>query len=93
MVKHAADEAAPLLTAAERVERAFEKVTAGNTFTPEQEQWLGRIREHLRENLSLDRDDFDLIPIFANHGGLAVVRRIFPKLDDLIHDLNEAMAA
>lgn len=93
MVKHAANEKAPLLTAAERVDHAFEKVTAGRTFTTEQEQWLARIRDHLRENLSLDPDDFDLIPIFTDHGGLAVVRRIFPKLDDLIHDLNEAIAA
>ena len=41
MVKHAAREQEPLLTAEERVERAFQKLTAGKQFTPEQEQWLG----------------------------------------------------
>ena len=34
MVKHAARDAEPLLTAAERVERAFAQLTAGRSFTP-----------------------------------------------------------
>jgi type I restriction enzyme, R subunit len=94
MVKHAADEQQPLLSAQERVERAFERVTKGQTFTPDQEQWLTRIREHLRQSLSLDQEDFDLIPIFNREGGKAVVRRVFGnRLDTLIHQLNEAIAA
>jgi type I restriction enzyme R subunit len=44
-------------------------VTAGLTFTPEQQRWLDRIREHMRANLSIDRDDFDLIPVFTDIGG------------------------
>lgn len=95
MVKHAANEEQPLLTSAERVERAFAKVTASQTFTPDQQKWLDRIKEHMRENLSIDREDFDLIPVFADFGGLGVVRRVFgPKrLDDLLDNLNEAIAA
>ena len=95
MVKHAADVEAPLLTATERVERAFEKVTGGQTFTADQQKWLDRIREHLRENLSIDRGDFDLMPIFSHAGGLGVARRVFgrQKLDDLLTQLNEAIAA
>ena len=95
MVKHAADEQQPLLTAQERVERAFAKVTAGVQFTADQQRWLDRIREHMRENLSIDREDFDLIPIFADHGGLPVVSRAFAAewLDRLIRDLNSAIAA
>ena len=30
-------------------------------FTPEQQRWLDRIREHMRTNLSIDREDFDRI--------------------------------
>jgi type I restriction enzyme, R subunit len=95
MVKHAAKEEAPLLTAAERVEKAFARVTAGQTFTADQTKWLDRIRDHLRQNLSIERDDFELIPIFADVGGLGAARRAFgdTKLDALIHDLNEAIAA
>src|SRR5205807_10240670 len=40
MVKHAAKEEEPLLTAAERVDRAFAKITTGREFTEEQKKWL-----------------------------------------------------
>lgn len=95
MVKHAADEQQPLLTAQERVEQAFAKVTANVKFTTEQQRWLDRIRAHMRENLSIERDDFDNIPIFSDIGGLQVVTRAFAAewLDRLIRDLNRAIAA
>lgn len=95
MVKHAADDEAPLLTASERVERAFAKVTAGKTFSGDQQKWLDRIREHLRTNLSIDRDDFEAIPIFADAGGLGVARKVFgdKNIDALLHAFNEAIAA
>lgn len=95
MVKHAADEKAPLLTSSERVERAFTKLTTGHTFTGDQQHWLDRIREHLRENLSIDRSDFDLLPVFTDAGGWGAARRIFgeKQLDELLHELNEAIAA
>jgi type I restriction enzyme R subunit len=54
IVKHAAV-GDPLLSAEERVR-------AGRTFTPEQERWLGLIRNHLVENLAVDREDFRLHP-------------------------------
>jgi type I restriction enzyme R subunit len=95
MVKHAANEQAPILTATERVDRAFARITSGHTFTPEQTKWLDRIRDHLRQNLSIERDDFELMPIFADAGGWGAIRRAFgdTKLDALIHELNEAIAA
>src|SRR5206468_7186929 len=40
MVKHAADEEAPLLTAEERVDRALAKVSAGKGFSLDEQQWL-----------------------------------------------------
>jgi type I restriction enzyme R subunit len=94
MVKHAADEQNPLLTASERIERAFQKVTAGLTYTPEQQQWLDRIRDHLRENLSIDEDDFEDLPIFNRNGGWGKVYNVFgPKLPELLKQLNQAIAA
>ncbi len=95
MVKHAADEEAPLLTAAERVERAFEKITEGKTFAEDQQRWLDRIREHLRANLSIDREDFELVPVLSDAGGWPVARKVFGKdeLESLIVNLNEAIAA
>ncbi len=95
MVKHAVRNDAPLLTASERVERAFAKVTNGKSFTPDERKWLDRLREHLRQSLSIEREDFDLMPVFSGAGGWGAVRRLFgqKKLDKLIHDLNEAIAA
>jgi type I restriction enzyme R subunit len=95
MVKHAAKADAPLFTASERVERAFATVTADKTFTPEQQKWLDRIREHLRANLSIDQEDFEVIPIFADAGGWGVAHKVFgeTKLEALLHEFNEAIAA
>jgi type I restriction enzyme R subunit len=94
MVKHAADQAAPLLTASERVERALAKVTAGKTFSPEQQQWLGRIAAHLRQNLSIEQSDFDWVPALSRPGGFAAARHVFgARLEPLITELNEAIAA
>jgi type I restriction enzyme, R subunit len=94
MVKHAADERQPLLTAEERVDKAFDRLTGGQTFTPDQQKWLDRIRDHLVENLSIDTEDFDIIPIFSREGGLGAVRRTFgPQLETILHELNGAIAA
>ncbi len=94
MVKHAAREDAPLYTAAERVQRAFERVMQGKSFTDEQQQWLDRIREHLVVNLSIDKDDFELIQVFTRFGGWGRANRAFNnQLSRMLQDLNEAIAA
>ena len=95
MIKHAAREEEPLLTAEERVDRALQRVTAGRDFTPEQREWLGYIREHLIENLTIAQDDLDLMPVFVQRGGAGRARRVFTPdvLKWLIEELNEAVAA
>jgi len=94
MVKHAAREQEPLLTADERVDRALTRITTGRKLTPGQQLWLDRIREHLIANLTIDRGDFDALPIFARDGGWAVADRTFDgKLNDIITTINEAIAA
>jgi len=94
MVQHAAREQAPLLTAEERVERAFQNITARWVFTDQQRQWLDRIRAHLIENLSIDQEDFEASPVFARAGGWKPADRAFDgKLDRLLKALNEAIAA
>jgi hypothetical protein len=95
MVKHAAKTQAPLLTAPERVTRAFQTVTKGQTFTVDQQNWLDRIQAVMQENLSIDREDFDYQDALASVGGWGVARKVFgpDKLDQLLHQLNEAIAA
>lgn len=94
MVKHAAHEQEPLYTAEERVRNAFDRLTSGKSFTSEQSQWLERIREHLIANLSIDKDDFEVVPIFTHVGGWGRANRVFnDQLEEMIQDLNEAIAA
>jgi type I restriction enzyme R subunit len=94
MVKHAARDQEPLLTADERVDRALATITAGRTFKLDQQRWLDRIREHLITNLTIDREDFDTLPIFARDGGWGVANKAFEgKLDDLVQQINGAIAA
>jgi type I restriction enzyme, R subunit len=94
MVKHAAEEQQPLLTAQERVERAMKQITQGQQFTLEQRGWLERIRAHLIQNLSIDRADFEDIQVFSREGGWARANLVFEgQLDELIRNFNEAIAA
>jgi type I restriction enzyme R subunit len=94
MVKHAADDANPLLTAAERVDQALAAITKGQLFTEEQQQWLERIRTHLQENLSIDQADFEDQPTFADYGGWGRASKVFQgQLPTLIKELNRAIAA
>lgn len=94
MVKHAAEEKQPLLTAEERVNQAFAKFTGGKSFTPQQQKWLDRIRQHLIANLTIDRNDFDQMPVLADHGGWGKADRDFGgQLLPLLVEFNAAVAA
>ncbi|MBP1908445.1 type I restriction-modification enzyme R subunit C-terminal domain-containing protein [Methanolobus bombayensis] len=94
MIKHAASEEEALLTAEERVSNAFSKVTMGKSFTTDQLLWLERIKAHLIANLSIDKEDFDYIPVFADHGGWNRANRVFEgELITLISEFNRAVAA
>jgi type I restriction enzyme R subunit len=94
MVKHAANQQQPLLSASERVEQAFTKLTRGRAFTDEQGAWLDRIKTHLQENLSIDEEDFANQPVFARYGGWAKANKAFKdRLSSLLKEVNEVIAA
>ncbi|MEW2449573.1 DEAD/DEAH box helicase family protein [Streptomyces parvulus] len=94
MVKRAALDTAPLLTAQERVKRAVARVTAARELTDAQWLWMGYIEQHLVENLSIDREDFELIPILSSRGGWRRADRAFDHLlPELIEQLNEELVA
>ncbi|MBR8829474.1 MAG: DEAD/DEAH box helicase family protein [Gomphosphaeria aponina SAG 52.96 = DSM 107014] len=80
-------------TAHERVDKAIASVTQGKNFTSEQLKWLGYIREHLIQNLSIEMEDFEYAPIFERHGGKGKANKVFKgELETLIQDLNGAIA-
>lgn len=94
MIKHAAHEEEALLTAEERIDIAFLRVTAGKDFTPEQCLWLDRIKSHLVANLSIDKQDFEDIPVFSDYGGWNKANRVFNgQLSTMISEFNRAVAA
>lgn len=94
IVKHAAKEEEPVLTAEERVDRALTHVTQGKQFTQKQREWIGLIREYLVQNLSLELDDFRHAPIFERRGGLIKAEQIFAgKLPELVEEINYRLAA
>lgn len=94
MVKTAVTVTSPLLTAEERVNVAVARVTGGRVLTIEQAKWIDYIRQHLVTNLSIDRDDFDNIPVLLNRGGWSRANRVFEgELGELLTHLNKELVA
>jgi type I restriction enzyme, R subunit len=94
MVKHAAREEEEIYSAEERVDKALKKVTGDKAFTEEQKKWLVYIREHLLQNLTIDLEDFDYIPVFERHGGKGTASKVFDdQLESLIAEINFSIAA
>lgn len=92
IIRHAA-KGEELLTVDTRINKAMEKIKQNKSFTKEQEKWLDFISSHLKENLLLQKDDFDILPIFTRQGSsFDRLNKIFEgKLDKLIRDINEAV--
>ena len=94
MVKRAGVASSELLTAEERVSAAVAEVAAGREFSVEQAKWLDYIRQHLIANLSIDREDFDTVPVLSNRGGWGRANKIFEgHLQDLLEELNKELVA
>ena len=65
---------------------------SGQKFNEEQMAWLRMIRDHVISSFHLDRDDLDMAPFDAK-GGMGQMYKLFgDQLDDVINELNEALA-
>jgi len=94
MVKHAARSQEDILTAEERVERAVSKLTEKHCFDETQLKWIGFIRAHLIENLTIDIEDFNIIPLFERQGGLGRAKKVFGgRFEEMIKEINYLIAA
>lgn len=66
---------------------------AGRAFSPEQQHWLGLMRDKVATSLSVEAEDFTLPP-FIDLGGYGRARQVFgADLQALVDELNEALAA
>ena len=52
------------------------------------------IRQHLVQNLSIEREDFEDIPVLSDRGGWGRANRVFDgQLAELLDDLNKELVA
>ena len=66
---------------------------SGEKFNEEQMDWLRMIRDHIVTSFHLDRDDLDMAPFDAK-GGMGQMYKLFgDRMDGVINELNEALAA
>ena len=64
-----------------------------NRFTEEQMQWLRMIKDHIATSIHLDKDDLDYTP-FDAAGGKGKMWQLFgEQMNEIINELNEALAA
>jgi type I restriction enzyme R subunit len=83
-----------LLEVTERIEKAILSLFGSKTLTTEQTAWVQYIKEHLIQNLTLDKEDFDYSPILERHGGWGRFRKVFnEEAETIIQQINAAIAA
>ena len=66
---------------------------SGEKFNEAQMDWLRMIRDHIIDSFHLERDDLEMVP-FDGKGGMGQMYKLFgDRMDDVIDELNEALAA
>jgi len=70
-----------------------EQRAAGANFSEEQVAWLEMLRDHIAASLTVEKDDLDNVP-FNQRGGLGKAFQLFgSRLETLLKELSEALAA
>ena len=71
----------------------FKKQAGPLKFTAEQMAWLRMMKEHIATSIHIGKDDLDFAPFDAS-GGLGRMWQLFgDKTDEMINEINEALAA
>jgi type I restriction enzyme R subunit len=74
-------------------EWVFKKQAGATKFNEEQMIWLRMIKDYVANSFHIDKDDFDLNP-FNAQGGLGRMWQLFGvQTEEIINELNEALAA
>lgn len=71
------------------------RVKSDRRFSEEQDKWLELIRRHLSENLLMEKEDIDFLPIFTREGASwGKLNNVFEgELEKVISQINTAIAA
>ena len=88
-----------LIRHSDRVRRNFQNwilnrhAGSGEKFSEEQMDWLRMIRDHLEISFTIERDDLEMAPFDVN-GGLGRMYALFGDgMDEIMSEMNEALAA
>ncbi len=74
-------------------EWVFRKQAGATKFNEEQMQWLRMIKDYVISSFHIEKDDFDYNP-FNAQGGLGKMWQLFgEQTEEIINELNEALAA
>ncbi len=94
MIRFALHQENELEPFAEHVQKRYQEwLSKQKKFTEEQLHWLEMIKEHIVGSLSIEKDDFDLVP-FKPEGGLGKAYQLFgEELYSIMDELNEVLAA
>ena len=98
LVRHAIDPSTPLIPVEQTVGERYaawlnEREMAGRAFTADERRWLDAIRDHIATDLRMERKDFSDVP-FVQMGGLGRAASLFgDRLEALLDELNERLAA
>jgi type I restriction enzyme R subunit len=98
LVRHAMDPNTTLapvgMTVQERYQQWMaEKQTSGVIFTADQRKWLDAIKDHIAASLNIEQDDLEEVP-FNSIGGLGRAYELFgDKLNAILDELNQRLAA
>jgi type I restriction enzyme R subunit len=66
---------------------------SGRKFTDEQIEWLRMIKDHIATSLSIAVDDFEYAPFHERGGAVKAYQLFGDKLDTVLKELNEVLAA
>jgi len=65
----------------------------GREFTPEQAEWLTMIKDHITTSLKIEMDDFEYAPFHEKGGAVKAYQLFGDKLNTILEELNEVLAA
>lgn len=71
----------------------FKKQAGATKFNEDQMQWLRMIKDHITTSIHIDADDLDYTPFDAQGGRGRMFQLFGNKMNDIIHELNIALAA
>ena len=70
-----------------------ERREAGRQFTPEQIEWLTRIKDHIATSLCIEMEDFEYTPFHEMGGPVRVYQLFGTDLASIMGELNEVLVA